>query len=390
MTSETGGPAPTVTLADVIFAGGNASPVPEQDWLQHVQAVAADDLGALEALYERAAAPVLTLIARMLGDRPAAEELTVDVFQEVWRRAPRYNPRTGPVIAWIMNMARSRASDRLWLERGAKRAHPEPERAPAAGGEPGESSLALSQRALRAALSVLTADERCTLESALFQELPHGGVPLGMARARLRSALGKLTLMLERTAGRANPSARCDRTEALYEYVLRAMPSDESAAVASHLAGCAHCRGELEELRRVVDALEAWGTDLLRPPPALRRQLARRIPARDGVECAPPFTQPEPSWSQAAPGIQVKILSADCAANRVSLLVRLAPGFAYPSHRHAGVEELYLLDGELWIDGRCLAPGDYHRADPGTSHQVVWSGTGCSCVLITSANDVLH
>jgi anti-sigma factor ChrR (cupin superfamily) len=86
----------------------------------------------------------------------------------------------------------------------------------------------------------------------------------------------------------------------------------------------------------------------------------------------------------------VKILSADSATDRVSLLVRLAPGFAYPSHRHADVEELYLLDGELWIDGRRLVPGDYNRAEPGTSDHVVWSGTGCSCVLITSAKDVLH
>jgi len=57
---------------------------------------------------------------------------------------------------------------------------------------------------------------------------------------------------------------------------------------------------------------------------------------------------------------------------------------------HAGVEELYLLDGELFIDGRKLYPGDYNRAEVGTGDQSVWSETGCTCVLLTSSEDVLR
>jgi anti-sigma factor ChrR (cupin superfamily) len=71
------------------------------------------------------------------------------------------------------------------------------------------------------------------------------------------------------------------------------------------------------------------------------------------------------------------------------MLVRLAPGAAYPPHRHAGVEELYLLDGELWIDSRKLYPGDYNRGEVGTCDQHVWSETGCTCVLLTSSEDIL-
>jgi hypothetical protein len=55
----------------------------------------------------------------------------------------------------------------------------------------------------------------------------------------------------------------------------------------------------------------------------------------------------------------------------------------------AGVEELHLLQGELWIDDRKLVPGDYNRAEPGTSDARVFSQTGCTCVLITSPNDRL-
>jgi anti-sigma factor ChrR (cupin superfamily) len=71
------------------------------------------------------------------------------------------------------------------------------------------------------------------------------------------------------------------------------------------------------------------------------------------------------------------------------MLVRLAPNTAYPPHRHAGVEELYLLEGELWIENQKLEPGDYNRAEAGTSDKRVWSETGCMCLLITSPSDQL-
>jgi anti-sigma factor ChrR (cupin superfamily) len=91
-----------------------------------------------------------------------------------------------------------------------------------------------------------------------------------------------------------------------------------------------------------------------------------------------------------APGISCKLLATDTERDRVSMLVRLAPGVAYPPHRHAGQEELHLLHGELWINDRQLYPGDYNRAEAGTADQRVWSGTGCTCVLITSPSDVLR
>ena len=97
----------------------------------------------------------------------------------------------------------------------------------------------------------------------------------------------------------------------------------------------------------------------------------------------------EPAWKEVAPGISCKLLATDKETHRVSMLVRLAPGVDYPPHTHAGVEELHLLDGELWIDDRKLVPGDYNRAEAGTGDKRVWSETGCTCVLITSTKDIL-
>ena len=69
------------------------------------------------------------------------------------------------------------------------------------------------------------------------------------------------------------------------------------------------------------------------------------------------------------------------------MLVRLSQGVEYPPHTHVGVEELHLLEGELWINDRKLFAGEYHRAEPDTSDHRVWSRTGCMCVLMTSTDD---
>jgi anti-sigma factor ChrR (cupin superfamily) len=141
----------------------------------------------------------------------------------------------------------------------------------------------------------------------------------------------------------------------------------------------------------VSDSFEDWMSGLLRPATALRARLARRIATEAGAEPVLPLTPQwsEPDWEEVAPGIFCKLLATDEVRDRVSMLVRLAPGVDYPPHSHAGVEELHLLDGELWIDDRKLYPGDYNRAEPGTGDKRVWSETGCTCVLMTSTKDIL-
>jgi anti-sigma factor ChrR (cupin superfamily) len=90
-----------------------------------------------------------------------------------------------------------------------------------------------------------------------------------------------------------------------------------------------------------------------------------------------------------ASGISCKLLAIDTEKSRVSMLLRLAPGTDYPSHRHAGVEELHLLYGVLMIDDKKLYPGDYISSEADSVDHRVWSETGCTCVLLTSNKDVL-
>jgi anti-sigma factor ChrR (cupin superfamily) len=185
--------------------------------------------------------------------------------------------------------------------------------------------------------------------------------------------------------------SRCDRTELVGAYVLGVLPPSENAAFAAHAAECKACRQELEGLRPITDSLHAWPTDVLRPSTSLQQRLARRIAAETGGDPVVPNRGEwkEPDWEEVTPGIFCKILATDTERDRVTMLVRLLPGVSYPPHTHAGVEELHLLDGELWIEDRLLYPGDYNYGEPGASDQRVYSETGCTCVLITSPSDVL-
>lgn len=185
----------------------------------------------------------------------------------------------------------------------------------------------------------------------------------------------------------------CERTERVAEYALRALPASERLAFEAHLENCPECRRELATVRPIVDAFVDWPADILRPPAPLWDRLAERIaPGSGGKTSQEPEARwvGEPGWKAVAPGISCKLLATDAARDRVSMLVRLAPGTAYPPHSHAGVEELHLLDGELWIEDRLLHPGDYNRAKPGTGDTRVWSETGCTCVLLTSSRDILR
>ena len=185
---------------------------------------------------------------------------------------------------------------------------------------------------------------------------------------------------------------RCERVELLCAYALQVLPASEVAAAEAHIASCLDCQREWESLRPVVDSFVSWPTDVLRPTTSLQARLALRIAEETGKKPVLPPAQrwSEPDWEQVAPGIECKLLATDAERHRVSMLVRLAPGASYPAHTHEHVEELHLLEGELWIDERKLFPGNYNYGPPGAGDERVWSETGCTCLLVTSTKDLLR
>ena len=201
-------PKQPATLGDVLYAKSKA-PVPEQDWTTLVQSIAARDELALHALYEMAHRLVFTLIMRITANRETAEELTIDVFHDIWRRASRYDAANGTVVGWIMNQARSRAIDRLRFESRKKRSHGGDRQPPAEVTADPRDVLERREEgeSLRAALTTLTPDERQAIETTFFAGLTHAEAaarlnqPLGTIKTRIRSGLHKLRQRLTAEAG---------------------------------------------------------------------------------------------------------------------------------------------------------------------------------------------
>jgi RNA polymerase sigma-70 factor, ECF subfamily len=102
-------PSNNRTLGDLLYASQTHAPMSEKDWLSLVRSIAAGDQLALHSIYEQTHRLVFTLIVRITNNQETAEELTLDVFHDVWRRAAMYDPSNGSVVGWIMNQARSRA-----------------------------------------------------------------------------------------------------------------------------------------------------------------------------------------------------------------------------------------------------------------------------------------
>ena len=189
------------TLGEVLYANRSKPLVPEAEWVALVQSIAAGDQAALHALYERTHRAVFTFVVRITANPETAEEVTLDVFHDVWRHASRYQEADGTVLGWIMIQARSRAIDRLRFDLRKKRVQPETgDPLPAVGtADPCDLMVFKQQtQALCRALAVLTPDERDAIEAAFFSELTYAEVaarlnhPLGTIKTRIRSGLHKL------------------------------------------------------------------------------------------------------------------------------------------------------------------------------------------------------
>lgn len=191
----------TSTLGDLLYADNAKIRVSEEYWVGLVRSIAAGDQIALRTLFEMAHRILFTMIVRITSDRETAEEITLDVFYDVWCKASSYDPSNGSVVGWLMNQARCRAIDRVRFEHRKKRVNPDRNGAPTAieAIDP-HQALELNEqgRLLRGALDVLTAEERQVIETAFFAELTYAEVaarfnqPVGSVKTRIRSGLTKL------------------------------------------------------------------------------------------------------------------------------------------------------------------------------------------------------
>jgi RNA polymerase sigma-70 factor (ECF subfamily) len=196
------------TLGDLLYSNKAAARVSEHEWVLLLESVAAGNQLALHSIYERTHRIVFTLVLRITGNQETAEEVTLDVFHDIWRRASAYEPSGGSVVGWIMNQARSRAIDRVRFEQRKKRLNnsgDDPPSSPAPRDPHQTVELVEEVHLLQLALNTLTPEERQVIETAFFSELTYPEVakqlnqPLGTVKTRIRSGLAKLRGLLGKT-----------------------------------------------------------------------------------------------------------------------------------------------------------------------------------------------
>jgi anti-sigma factor ChrR (cupin superfamily) len=167
-------------------------------------------------------------------------------------------------------------------------------------------------------------------------------------------------------------------------YALGALEPTEAATFAAHLnEGCTTCEQEVRRLASVASGL-GYTSPVAAPEPDLRSRLLARLPARaDGAitVAAADGAAWEPS---PAPGVTFRRLARNDETRVLTLVVRIAPGGAYPTHRHAGLEETFMLDGDLVVSGERLGPGDYCAAADGSVHAGIRTQGGCSFLALHS------
>src|SRR5689334_7028586 len=122
--------------------------------------------------------------------------------------------------------------------------------------------------------------------------------------------------------------------DSVFLYALQALPESEIPGVERQISSCADCRQEIETLRPIIISFNFWPTDVLRPSKSLWGKLAQRIANETGTSPVFPPSQlhTKPEWEEVAPGVSCQLLATDMDNDRVSMLVRLAPGTYYPPH----------------------------------------------------------
>ena len=87
------------------------------------------------------------------------------------------------------------------------------------------------------------------------------------------------------------------------------------------------------------------------------------------------------------PGISIKTLRDAAEDEYRTLLVKMEPGTTYPTHRHKQREELFLIEGDLSLEGKTMGPGDYCFAEPESVHQTIKTASGAVFLVMHSTSD---
>ena len=172
-------------------------------------------------------------------------------------------------------------------------------------------------------------------------------------------------------------------------HALGSLDAREREIFEQHLHQCEDCAGDVLSFSEVADLIGESVPAV--PPERLRKRLLSRIgdsPRVPGIVMEQSglliARSAELAWQPLAAGIYLKPLFEDRDRKYNTSLVRMDAGAHYPSHHHAAIEELFLLSGDLHVEGQVMRAGDYCRADSGSIHGETFTDGGCLFLLMAS------
>ena len=177
---------------------GSTSLVTSEDLLTRV---AQGDRAAFAELYDRTAPRVFGLVKRLLRDHSQSEEVTQEIFLEIWQNATRYEPGKGGAIAWMLTMTHRRAVDRI---RASQASRDRDVRVGIRDYAPEFDSVAenvevqIESERVKEAMTRLTELQRQAVTLAYFGGFSHSEVsamlkvPIGTVKTRLRDGMIRL------------------------------------------------------------------------------------------------------------------------------------------------------------------------------------------------------
>ena len=180
------------------------------------------------------------------------------------------------------------------------------------------------------------------------------------------------------------------RQEQAALYALGSLGDEETKTFERDLASSAAVRRDVESFRAVADEL-AFSGPRIGPPAALKDRLMALVAhePQEGTDTEY-FTFVRTAsleWQDIGHGVSVKLVYFDPAGSRLTTLMKMGPGSRYAAHVHAQVEEIYVLEGSCICAGRLLQAGDYHRAEPSSTHPDTVSEQGCLALIMTSSKN---
>jgi anti-sigma factor ChrR (cupin superfamily) len=185
-------------------------------------------------------------------------------------------------------------------------------------------------------------------------------------------------------------------------YALDLLDLEERLWVETQVVECPDLAEELASYQTAVD-LMPYSAEPMPMAADLKDRLFDRIDAASDsqldVDLVEPIAEAPPQLTMFAirsadlqwkphrmQGVTVAVLFVDSVNRMRNLLVKAAAGVVYPFHQHRGIEEIYMLEGELEIDGEVYFAGDYIRSHPNTIHSPSTS-TGCMFLIRACMDD---